>query len=98
MTDYILGQALSVFCDHTIIMERERMATITWYKNCARWYRQEGQRIVDDAYWLSDEEYSLAEEQKSLLRSMGKYTWDVAVRIEESIARVSAARIALVMS
>lgn len=97
MTDYKREQALSVFCDHIVIMKRERKAAVDWYKNCARWYRQEGERIVNAAYWLSDEEYSLAEEQKRLLRSMGLYAWDTAVRIEESIARVLAARRVLVV-
>ena len=93
MTDYkTLGKAFSVFCKHTRVMAEERKSTVDWYKNCARWYRQEGQRCVDDAYWLSDEEYALAEEQKSLLRSMGCHAWDMATAMENSIQRVSDAK------
>jgi len=88
----LLGTAFRVFKKHTRVMAEERKNTVDWYKNCARWYRQEGQRCVDDAYWLGDEEYDLAEEQKALLRSMGRYAWDMATAMENSIQRVSDAK------
>ena len=88
----LLGTAFRVFCEHTRVMAEERKSTVDWYENCARWYRQEGKRCVDDALLLSDEEYDLAEEQKKLLRSMGRHAWNMATAMDNSIQRVSDAK------